>query len=326
MARLGLSMPARDVARFLVDTSPTQQWPAVSQLEAALTGRRREDCDLPFGVPSDESATVAYVLRLLTRLWAVADDSATASQLRQLEDRHGTPLAVKIGIFQELARSSSLAMSAGSPGEHRGFHHSASHWRPSAQRAADPSSAHVAGKATLSPVAAHRLIHPTQAEKAWVTAYNEGDPMPPTPKAVVQYAMADEQSREELRAGGELAPQTQRALGADCKARRDKAARVAETVMGVDAASRLKKHLAAMLSGRLTMASKPADLACPDSSVGSLGVSKAGRAVTPTLVMSMNTRIMRAALPEFDWSPLDDVAMHVGRMLASPLPSVIHRA
>ena len=337
LLRLGQKLSLRQLSAQFLQAQAGGGASAALVLEAALSGRSAAQCTLPFAVPGDGDAEAAYMERLLARLWDVVDASATSEQLRQLEDGTHVSLLVKVGLFQHVATMAREAPGAGSstgnvstpPPSGSGF------W-PGSRGASfgsggassgqlDPESSHLAGKAAVNGVSVQQLIRPGRAERDWAEHSGDGPP-PPAPKAAVQFAMADDHSRDELR--GEFAPAMWRALQRD-RAHRARAARAAaETVLG-DAAcesAKVKKHLAAFMTGRFTRAAPPKELTSNADVTGAFGLAEAGYDTDAALVLQMNAHIAAAAFPELSWACLEQLSFAMQRMLVLQLPSVTRRA
>ena len=158
------------------------------------------------------------------------------------------------------------------------------------------------------------LQRPKAAVQQWKwSARDSARPTTSAPAAVVQFNMADEASREDVR--GELAPEMWQALQADLLARRKALSAMLQPVLANRSPQLGKRHINALLAMRFTAMVAPDALLAPNERKGVFGHTHAARGLTLGNVMERNARAMAAAYPSIDWSPLHDLALYIGDVL-----------
>ena len=187
------------------------------------------------------------------------------------------------------------------------------------QQRVDSAAEHVAGKAAVNPVTATELMapEPTSAVGRWAAARTvAGAAAVAAPKPVVQFSMADDASRREVR--GEIEPAMWRALGVEREGRRE--AMVGELVeaLGESAREQTKKHVNAMMAFQFTKMSEPKELVKLRAVDGPMGGKLSARPLSEEGALALGAEVMRAGFPEFDWTPMAVMAHRLGRLLELP--------
>ena len=311
------------VAIFLCESPHAGARPAFTALMAALDGgKSAADCpgmpDMAKGVPVLEAQ---HVEEVAARAGQLVDLPALASEVRSRPSTGHLPpehvlravLLEVVARVREVAEPAEPTGSGGGAGAD-GVGRRGGFTFQSTMRQPDATQDHVAHRAAVNSVSLRELQRPRSEVQRWRReARPTGRPAASAPAAVVQFVMADEASREDVR--GELNPDMWQALQADLQARRKALQAVLQPVLENRSSQLGKRHMAALLAMRFTAMVAPDALLAPNERKGVFGHTHAARTLTLQNVMERNARAMEAAYPSISWRPLHDLALFVGDLL-----------
>ena len=297
-------------------------------IEGAMLGMDPGRCMPPPTAGSDLAVAVSYCDRVLRRALACTHMLEPEEQAQLLPG--GAPPAVQLSLLQYAALAGHAGGGAAGGGATLQVAGGAGHVGAAQQQqrvtlaytqpVQDPATAHLAHTAAANPVAVTQFAAPAPLSEVgrWAAAVTTAGAARPTttPKAVVQFSMADDASRRDVR--GEIAPSLWSALGRDWDGRKASMEGEMVFVLGNAARGQLRKQIAAMMSFQFTKMMKPAALAKLHPVQGAFGGETAVRVVSESEAVAMVADAMAAGFPEFDWQPMREVATAVGRILSQP--------